>query len=475
VAYVVEAPLWKSTYRLTLSDDPTAKMAALQGWAVLENLSGEDWDKVDLTIVSGNPVTFQQALYQAYYVARPEVPVEVLGRIMPRVDTGAVAQPAEVPASGKRSRILAGADASGLGPDDGAPMAEPMMEMAAPAPMPEKPQGAAIVAAAESTEATTQVVFHLAEPISVASGHSVMVPIVSRDIAVERLSLYQPGTHPTNPLASVRLKNDGDTGLPPGILTLYERAAASGLVSFVGDAQVSALPAGEERLVSFALDQKVKVLRESTGSRPIVGASIVDGVLQLRMTERAETTYTIEGAAREPRTVVVEHPRLEGYDLIVDDGVPVEKTETQYRLKVEVAAGATATLKVALQRPIEESVALIDMNDQLIEYYASATELSPPVRAAIAELRGYKATVATREAELNRLREQYQTIVKGQERIRANLQSVPRDTDLHRKYLDTMSKQEEQLTQLAAAIAQAEDALQAAHDALRTYAQGLKL
>ena len=40
---------------------------------------------------------------------------------------------------------------------------------------------------------------------------------------MERLSLYQPDTHPTNPLASVRLKNDGDTGLPPGILTLYER------------------------------------------------------------------------------------------------------------------------------------------------------------------------------------------------------------------------------------------------------------
>ena len=55
----------------------------LQGWASLENLSGEDWSGVDLTVVSGNPVTFRQALYDAYYVHRPEVPVEVLGRVLP--------------------------------------------------------------------------------------------------------------------------------------------------------------------------------------------------------------------------------------------------------------------------------------------------------------------------------------------------------------------------------------------------------
>ena len=86
VGYVVEAPLWKTSYRLTLAADPKAETAALQGWAVLENMSGADWDGVDLTVVSGNPVTFRQALYQSYTVARPEVPVEVAGRVLPPVD-----------------------------------------------------------------------------------------------------------------------------------------------------------------------------------------------------------------------------------------------------------------------------------------------------------------------------------------------------------------------------------------------------
>jgi hypothetical protein len=470
VAYVVEAPLWKSTYRLTLSDDPAAKTAELQGWAVLENLSGEDWEGVDLTIVSGNPVTFQQALYQAYYVDRPEVPVEVLGRVMPRVDTGAV-----------RQRVLemeARRAEGGAAYDQAPPMPMAMAEAMPAEPFFQKsagmPQSSAIVAAAESTEATTQVVFHVPEPISVASGHSVMVPIVSLGIAASQLSLYQRETHATNPLASVRLTNDGESGLPPGILTLYQRSATSG-VSFVGDAQMSALQAGDERLLSFALDQKVKVLREDEGGQTIAGGRIVDGLLELTLIERTTTTYTVEGAPREPRTVLIEHEKPDGWKLIVDDGVPVERTDTHYRLGLELAPGETKDLVVALERPVVSTVSLIDMSDNMIEYYASARQLSPEVRAAIAELRRYKAEVLARENEIARLQEDYREIVDDQGRIRANLEAVPRETDLHRRYLDTLTAQEEQLATLSDAIAAAEDALEAARDALRAYARSLKL
>src|SRR5690242_19649564 len=62
IAYVVEAPLWKSSYRIANGNDPGD--VHMQGWAILENVSGTDWTDVDLTVVTGNPVTFRQALYQ---------------------------------------------------------------------------------------------------------------------------------------------------------------------------------------------------------------------------------------------------------------------------------------------------------------------------------------------------------------------------------------------------------------------------
>src|SRR5262245_12761756 len=90
VAYIVEVPVWKASYRLTLPGDPTATRAGLQGWATIENLSGQDWKGIELTLVSGRPVAFHQALYDAYYIKRPEVPIEVAGRLMPGIDRGGV-------------------------------------------------------------------------------------------------------------------------------------------------------------------------------------------------------------------------------------------------------------------------------------------------------------------------------------------------------------------------------------------------
>src|SRR5262249_16306821 len=72
----------------TLPASAEAEKAHLQGWAVLENMSGQNWQSVELTLLSGNPVTFRQAIYEAYYINRPEVPVEVAGRVLPKPDSG---------------------------------------------------------------------------------------------------------------------------------------------------------------------------------------------------------------------------------------------------------------------------------------------------------------------------------------------------------------------------------------------------
>jgi hypothetical protein len=90
VGYVVGVPLWKASYRLSHPADPKADRARLQGWAILENFSGQAWHDVSLTLLSGNPVTFRQSLFESYYVARPNVPVEVVGRVLPKPDTGSI-------------------------------------------------------------------------------------------------------------------------------------------------------------------------------------------------------------------------------------------------------------------------------------------------------------------------------------------------------------------------------------------------
>ena len=84
-SYVVAAPVWKTAYRLVLPKTETEK-ARLQGWAVVENLTGNDWTDVELSLISGNPVALKQQLYTAFYADRPEIPVTVSQRVVPRRD-----------------------------------------------------------------------------------------------------------------------------------------------------------------------------------------------------------------------------------------------------------------------------------------------------------------------------------------------------------------------------------------------------
>ena len=74
VSYISEVPVWKTTYRIVLPAKPGAK-PLLQGWAIVDNTVGEDWDNVELSLVAGAPQSFIQQLSQPYYVRRPQVPL----------------------------------------------------------------------------------------------------------------------------------------------------------------------------------------------------------------------------------------------------------------------------------------------------------------------------------------------------------------------------------------------------------------
>lgn len=464
VAYVVEAPLWKATYRLTLPGGG-AKSGDLQGWAVLENLSGEDWAGVDLTVVSGNPVTFRQALYTPYFVNRPEVPVEVLGRVLPKADEGGVE--AQRPIGRMAMEAAPPAPAAAM-PMPGAPAPAPMAKaMSAP------PQRAAEVTAAESSEATTQVVFRYPQPVTVASGGSLMMPIVARAVPAAAVDLYQPGTQPRHPLAAVRLGNDGAAGLPPGVLTLYERGA-EGAVSYVGDARLASLPAGEERLLSFAVDQKVKVDRAEQASQALTRASAADGVLQLTVTERQTTTYTIAGAAREARTVIVEHPRRHGWELVEPAGAKAELTPSAHRLPVEVPAGGTATLTVTLERPRVDRLVLADMQPDQITHYANARELPAAAREALGKLAGLRTALAEKQRRIGDLEREQGELVKDQERLRQNLGALPANSDLAKRTLARMGEEETRLEQIARELATARKDAAAARQALSDAAKAVR-
>ena len=72
VSYVVAAPMWKPTYRVVLPEDGKGQ-ALLQGWAVVDNTSGEDWSAVKMSLTSGEPIAFQYDLHTPRTVGRSDL------------------------------------------------------------------------------------------------------------------------------------------------------------------------------------------------------------------------------------------------------------------------------------------------------------------------------------------------------------------------------------------------------------------
>ena len=87
VSYISEVPVWKSTYRILLPSK-TGEKPLLQGWAIVDNTVGEDWNNVQLSLVAGAPQSFIQQISQPYYLRRPTVELPQSAMLTPQTHEG---------------------------------------------------------------------------------------------------------------------------------------------------------------------------------------------------------------------------------------------------------------------------------------------------------------------------------------------------------------------------------------------------
>jgi hypothetical protein len=433
LGYLVEAPVWKASYRLTLGAEGRGR---LQGWAVVENMTGADWRGVDLALVSGDPVALRQALATPVHVDRPEVPVETGGRLLPRPDLGpsgpvalsafprAAPMPPPTPAAMTGSRLQTQARSVSPGAD-------------------EPPTPAALDAAAMEAVGA-QIVFRPAGPVDVPAGRAALLPLLDREIPAERVALYQRDADARHPLAAVRITPDGTATLPPGIVTVYAPTTVG--LAHAGDARMPVVPAGATRMLAIALDREVTVDRQEIPGRTVTLATASAGVLRLTVTDRRETAYAIRNAGAQPRRLIVEHPRNGGWTLSVDGGA--EAAGTVWRIARDVPAGATVALRVLDERPRIETVDVGRLDADSLRATVSGGGLPTGLREALARIADLQDELAARDGDVAGLVEEAGRIAADQTRIRENLGVVPTDGDLARRYLAALQAQEDRLDAL---------------------------
>ncbi|MEO9335871.1 DUF4139 domain-containing protein [Mesorhizobium sp. SB112] len=425
LTYLVPAPVWKAAYRLVIGNDQKAR---LQAWAVVENATGEDWDEIALTLSSGAPVTLSQHLHQRYWHERQVVPVTAGSTSAPRPDNSkAMISAAGAAPALRRSEPFAEVEASFAG------------DMAALAPASRQ---------AEQNEGMTSATYRLPQPVDLKAGQTLSLPFVDDEVPAERVSVFQPGRNENHPIAALFLKNDSPGSLPPGILTVYDDQNG-----YVGDAQLAGLPAGESRMASFAADRKVEVATQTRPEENISQISVVDGSVRITRLSRVVTTYTIKGAADAPRTVIIEHPRRDGWNFTSESLDSV--TPTHQRLRTEIEPRGQAEVVATDEMKQLEVFALVDASsDALFGWAGSVADSETASKfTKLAELR---RGVAEAERVVGEIERDLDRASEGQSRIRENLAAVPADSALGQRYVVMLEQEEDNIEGLGKRRGEAE-------------------
>jgi len=456
VGYLTEMPLWKMTYRLALSAN---EPPLLQGWAIVENTTDEDWRNVRLELVSGRPVSFIQNLYEPIYPKRPTVRTQTDQALLP--DTAEQAMELAPNELAKREAMaapsapLAREGTPGFG---GAPPA-----MAAPGAMRES-----VIEMAQGQERGALFDYRIQQPVTILRQQSALVPVVNRTVEAQAVSLYNPANHPRHPFFGVKLTNTTDLTLMEGPVTVYLDGA------YGGDAQLETLEPKGERILTYALDLGIEVVQERANfTTQMLSVKITNGVLQQRLERRQENLYRLTSRDDKPRTVLVEQPYQDDWELA--EPAKFERTPTFYRFPVEVAPRKTATLRVVQKRTVQESFALLKEDEDTIRVLAQNQQLSEPIRQALSSILNRRRAIRNLEGQIRQQEARIKSITDDQARIRENMRALDRNSDLYRQYVQKLAQQEREIEQARAEIERLQEQRARAQRELSDYIAGLNL
>ena len=432
IGYIVEAPVWKTSYRLLLGE----KHNQLQGWAIVENQTESDWNDVSLSLVSGRPISFVMNLYQPLYATRPTVVPRLFAGLRPplyengvstRMDSVAMTPTEPLGARAANGRIqIRGATTM-------------LSDVVVSAMAAEEDQTVQPVAQALDLG---QLFEYSVGNVTLARQKSAMLPIIADSVGIERVSIFNSSVLPRHALTGVRLTNSTGKLLLQGPITVLDRD------TYAGDARIDDVPAGEQRLLSFGVDLQltVDVTQDDHVDRLMTGR-IVKGVLELQTRQRYTRAYLARNATAHDKTLVIEHPHRAGFAL-VETQKPIETLPNLYRFQGLVPANKVATLTVKEEYISSSSITLLGADVGPLLAYARNADIPGAVRDALERAVQLRQALSQTERQINDRNQQLAQITQEQARIREDMKTVAASTPYYSRLLTKLNDQESTIEKL---------------------------
>jgi hypothetical protein len=446
VSYLVEMPTWKSSYRLVLEKQ---NEPLLQGWAVIDNVSGADWKDVKLTLTTGSPVSFHYNLYTPRFVSRPDLtPYHTLGIAPPVAESTVATAPPPPPRSasrlykaekkkrrggfGGRSRRAAPASKAALG--DGA--AFDVEEYA-----PEEPEmGMDALYDSMRVQAKTQKVgslyrFDLQDPMTVPNRSSTMIALINTRIPGKAIYSYNPrsGVQAAykHPFRAVAIRNQAGSVLEPGPMAIIRNG------QYVGEGLIQRIEKGQDSYISYALDTAVNVTASTSSGHEVAGlVKISRGVIHTKSFSIYRHNYTVQASKEDGEAIplLVSIPKRPGWELEAKGGKKESETATSLYYSMPVKPGEKTKLEIKEKYPTFNSYRILDHGaQQALMLYIEAKDADGKIVAQLKPLVDKVRKLSDLNTKIRTLERKRSDLQQRASEIRANLKLLKKSRNVKLK------------------------------------------
>ncbi|HTB11517.1 MAG TPA: hypothetical protein VK752_08100 [Bryobacteraceae bacterium] len=443
-SYMTPSPVWKSSYRLLF---PQQGEPTLEGWAIVDNTSGDDWNSVRLSVVSGRPISFVTQLYAPKYVNRPGAELADNLAAAPTVFQGSINGALEAPymrQMAKAAPAPARAGAGGIPSEKDALLYTAGAGQTMAEQMSLQQHSSTISSTAEGRDAGDLFEYSFSSPVTVKKGESAMLPFLQQKVGARKLLIYREsfGVNPQN--ASEVTNSTGKT-LDGGPITVYDAG------SYAGEALVETVKAGDKRLISYGVDLGTRITTKFDSSQHVVREiHCYHGNLTSKYAMEEVRTFTIKNVDPKAKTLLIEHPQRQGYKLL-EPAKATETTPNANRFEVKLAASANDTFALREERVYDQTVSVSNMTPEMIGVWLENKVLSAAGRRQLEQIAAKKREIADNEAAIAETNGGINQLTQDQTRVRANIQSlnsVKNQQDLVQQYASQLAANETRMVAL---------------------------
>jgi len=444
--YIMPMPAWKSSYRLMF--DAAGTSPTLEGWAIVDNTTGEDWTNVKMSLISGKPISFVSQLYAPKYIQRQGAELPEDQAVAPTVYGGAVDALKQPPAAGLPAAaprmmrsdgaggVVAGVGGGGVGggvfrPNAGLNMAEQFGKTSSD-----------LAISGTATEIADLFEYAIANPVTVKKSESAMLPFLQQKIAARKLTIYSDDNKP-NPLNAAELTNNTGRTLDGGPITVYDGGA------YAGEALIETVKNSDKRFISYGVDLGTRIsTNQNSRTDNVREVHAHDGMLVTRSAIVQKKTFAVRNIDARAKTLIIEYPVRLGYKLI-DTAQPIETARDVYRFEVKVPSNGSVDFPVTAENVYDQQTAISSLTPEALLVYVRNKNLSDAARRQLQQVTDLKTRIADADRERSNIDTDIQSTSRDEERTRQNITSLSQVGGQQQTVQDYARKLGEQEAQIA--------------------------